>query len=52
MVFGEASRQRSRIYYPLNPGRKTDLGALFWDDLPERPLGPHNGKPDSSRGGL
>ena len=46
MVVGEASRERSRIDYPLHPKRNLELGERHWKDRPERKLGPHNGLPD------
>ena len=41
LVVGEASRQGSRVAYPLNPeqGGRDDR----WDDAPARDLGPHDG---------
>ena len=46
LVVGEASRERSRIDYPLHPRRNLELGERHWKDRPERKLGPHNGLPD------
>lgn len=46
LVVGEASRERSRIDYPLHPKRNLELGERHWKDRPERKLGPHNGLPD------
>jgi uncharacterized cupin superfamily protein len=48
LVVGEATRADNRVYYPLNPEqkpRRTD----WWDDVPRRPLGPHDGLPDARR---
>ena len=51
LVGGEAPKQGSRIFYPLNPSRRTDMKASdWWDDAPSRPLGPHDGLPDALRG--
>jgi uncharacterized cupin superfamily protein len=34
------------LYYPLNPSRRGDIPwSRWWDDVPKRPLGPHDGKP-------
>lgn len=44
LVVGEASKPGSRIAYPLNPERRDRIGD-WWDDAPERPLGPHDGRP-------
>ena len=46
LVVGEASRERSRIDYPLHPRRNAEIGERHWKDKPERKLGPHNGLPD------
>lgn len=43
---GEAAKAGSRIHYPLNPGRRKDLPwSHWWDDVPVRPQGPHDGRP-------
>ena len=49
LVVGEASRQRSRIHYPLNPQRNAEIGERHWRDRPERDPGPHDGLPDKPR---
>jgi uncharacterized cupin superfamily protein len=42
---GEADQPDNRIYYPLNPGRRDDMpSSRWWDDVPRRPRGPHDGK--------
>lgn len=45
LVVGEASKAENRIVYPLNPERRP-LRDDWWDEAPERPLGPHDGRPD------
>jgi uncharacterized cupin superfamily protein len=51
IVGGEASKRDNRIYYPLHPGRRDQLPANeWWDDVPKRELGPHDGMPDALRG--
>jgi uncharacterized cupin superfamily protein len=46
LVGGESSKCDSRIFYVLNPERKSDLPwSSWWDDVPLRPQGPHPGKP-------
>ena len=51
LVGGEAPKQGSRIFYPLNPSRRADIKASdWWDDVPQHPLGPHDGLPDLLRG--
>jgi uncharacterized cupin superfamily protein len=51
LVGGEAPKPGSRIFYPLNPSRRTDLRAGdWWDDVPQRERGPHDGVPDARRG--
>jgi len=50
LVGGEAPRKGSRIYYPLNPSRRADMDpSNWWDDVPARRLGPHDGLPDALR---
>ncbi len=49
LVIGEASRERSRIHYPLHPHRNAEIGARHWKIKPSRPLGPHDGLPDRQR---
>ena len=49
LVVGEASRQRSRIHYPLHPKRNAEIGTRHWTDRPKRKLGPHDGLPDRQR---
>ena len=51
LVGGEAPKPGSRIFYPLNPSRRTDLRPSdWWDDVPQREQGPHDGVPDMRRG--
>ncbi|MGQ0742600.1 MAG: cupin domain-containing protein [Alphaproteobacteria bacterium] len=49
LVAGEASRVRSKVYYPLHPGRNQEIGEMFWADWPKRKIGPHDGMPDALR---
>ena len=49
LVVGEASRQRSRVDYPLHPSRNAEIGARHWVDRPRRELGSHDGRPDKAR---
>jgi uncharacterized cupin superfamily protein len=50
LVGGEAPKPGSRIVYPLNPSRRTDMKPSdWWDDVPQHPLGPHDGLPDLLR---
>ena len=49
LVVGEASRQRSRIDYPLHPRRNAEIGTRHWADAPKPALGPHDGLPDKAR---
>jgi len=35
---GEADKSNNRIYYPLNPGRQSDMPwSCWWDDVPPAP---------------
>jgi hypothetical protein len=49
LVVGEASRPDNRIYYPLNPEQRP-MRQDWWEDVPQLPLGPHDGLPDALRG--
>jgi len=50
LVGGEATKSGSRIVYPLNPSRRADMRANdWWEDVPQHPLGPHDGLPDLLR---
>jgi uncharacterized cupin superfamily protein len=50
LVGGEAPKAASRIFYPLNPSRRGDLTwSDWWEDVPARPLGPHDGLTDALR---
>ena len=50
LVGGEAAKPGSRIFYPLNPSRRADMKASdWWEDVPQHPLGPHDGLPDLVR---
>jgi len=51
LVGGERDRSDNRIYYPLHPGRRHDMPwSHWWDDIPLREQGPHDGLPDALRG--
>jgi uncharacterized cupin superfamily protein len=50
LVGGEAAKRDSRIYYPLHPERRNDMRwSAWWEDVPKRRLGPHDGMPDALR---
>ena len=49
LVVGEASRKENKVFYPLNPSRKEQVGDSWWEDAPKRDLGPHDGRPNSLR---
>ncbi len=48
-TFGEASRRRSRIWYPHHPQYAQKLGERAWTPSPAPKLGPHDGLPDARR---
>jgi len=51
LVGGEAAKPDNRIFYPLNPSRRADMKASgWWEDVPQHPMGPHDGLPDRLRG--
>jgi uncharacterized cupin superfamily protein len=48
LVIGDRPRAENRIFYPVNPEQQR-LRADWWEDHPERDLGPHDGKTDLRR---
>ena len=50
IVVGDRDRPGNRILYPLDPDRKP-LRSDWWEDAPERDLGPHDGIPVAGRKG-
>ncbi len=48
LVVGERNKPGAKIIYPVNPEQKA-LRADWWDDAPDRPLGPHDGLTDRVR---
>ncbi len=48
LVVGEASKPENRIFYPRNLERRA-MRDDWWDDVPTRELGPHDGLPDKVR---
>jgi uncharacterized cupin superfamily protein len=45
---GERGKSDSRIFYPLNPERRSDIPwSSWWHDVPVGPQGGHPGKPRS-----
>jgi uncharacterized cupin superfamily protein len=46
LFVGGERRSDSRIFYPLHPQRRGDMPwSNWWDDVPVRPMGPHDGVP-------
>ena len=48
LVVGDTDRDENRIFYPLNPDRRP-LRSDWWEDVPARPMGPHDGLTDARR---
>lgn len=48
LVVGERPKPENRIFYPRNPERKP-MRTDWWDDVPARPMGDHDGLPDKVR---
>jgi uncharacterized cupin superfamily protein len=48
LVVGEASKDDTKIVYPLNPELKAVKASIWWHDAPQRQLGDHDGKPDKT----
>lgn len=50
LVGGEANKNDNQIFYPQHPHRRGDMPwSHWWDDIPARPRGRHDGKPDALR---
>jgi uncharacterized cupin superfamily protein len=50
LVGGHADLVDNRICYPHHPQRRGDMPwSHWWDDIPSRPQGPHDGAPNSHR---
>lgn len=50
LVGGEAPKPGSRIFYPVNPSRRSDMDpSNWWGDVPARELGPHDGLSNAAR---
>jgi uncharacterized cupin superfamily protein len=49
ITVGEASRARSKCFYPLHPKRNKEIGDGLWKNPPKRTLGPHDGLPEARR---
>jgi len=50
LVGGEASKSDNRIFYPLHQDRRGDMPwSHWWEAVPSRPKGPHDGMPDALR---
>ena len=46
LFVGGENKPASKIFYPLNPQRKAQMKPeQWWDDVPTRTLGPHDGRP-------
>lgn len=48
LVVGETTRADNRIFYPRNPEQRP-LRTDWWDDVPARPMGGHDGLTDRRR---
>jgi uncharacterized cupin superfamily protein len=49
LVVGDRNRDDNRLHYPLHPAHNVKIGERHWNDVPQRPLGPHDGLPDRLR---
>jgi uncharacterized cupin superfamily protein len=51
LVGGEAAKPDNRIFYPKHPERRAQMPwSHWWDDVPSRPEGPHDGAPAKKTG--
>jgi uncharacterized cupin superfamily protein len=48
LVVGERPKPENRIYYPRNLEQRARR-ADWWEDVPPRPMGPHDGLPDRGK---
>lgn len=48
MVVGETAKPENRIFYPRNPEQRLQRDD-WWDDVPARPMGDHDGLGDRVR---
>ncbi|CDZ48814.1 cupin domain-containing protein [Neorhizobium galegae] len=48
LVVGEPNKPENRLYYPTRLDWR-ETRSDWWDDVPKRPLGPHDGMPDAVR---
>lgn len=51
LVVGDTTRDDNKIYYAVNPDRRAHR-TDWWDDIPDRTLGPHDGLKDARRKAL
>jgi uncharacterized cupin superfamily protein len=52
LVGGDAPIRDNRIYYPLHPQRREQIPwSEWWENIPERAQGPHDGMPNARRKG-
>ena len=51
MVVGDTNRADNKIFYAVNPDRRAHR-TDWWDDSPDRTLGPHDGLTDARRKAL
>ena len=50
LVGGESTKSDNRIYYPRHPHRRGQMPwSHWWEDIPLRAQGPHDGLPDAQR---
>ncbi len=50
LVGGDADKSDNRIFYLLHPQRRGDMPwSQWWDDVPKRTQGTHDGVPDALR---
>ena len=49
LVVGDTNRDDNKCHYPLHPERNKLIGDFWWNDVPSRKLGDHDGLPDALR---
>jgi len=50
LVVGETAKAENKVYYPCNP-ELLPIRKDWWHGVPERPMGPHHGKPGERAAG-
>jgi uncharacterized cupin superfamily protein len=47
LVVGEANKSENRVIYPVNQELHEQKKSVWWENAPQRDLGPHDGRPST-----